>query len=155
MLRVFVLSLFFIIFPIKANIISFTEKEECVPDTDNCISSLTIITSDGIFYLENLFGEFYLSKTNGQILNCGGYKTYLINSDKSLLVINNKKSINFCGVTIDHKYYFTVDENLKLIVFNKNSEIIFTKKVKIEENVQFKIKNVEYEIHIPMTPRLF
>jgi hypothetical protein len=55
-----------------AEIVSIKSDEVCVPETDDCISKLTIITNTSKIQLENLMGDFLLSKVNNQVFDCGG-----------------------------------------------------------------------------------
>ncbi|WP_157443108.1 hypothetical protein [Colwellia piezophila] len=139
-------------------IVSFNDNQVCVPETDDCLSTLTVITSKNTYTLENLLGSFYHSKRNNQILDCGGntlssgLNANLINSNGIKLPIQHKSGVADCGLTGDQKYYFIVDESPSLRVYDSKANLLLTKSVEFQSLIKYKINGVAYELWVPGIP---
>ena len=153
---VFLLS--FSVYGQDAQILSFSEKRVCVPETDDCQSTLLVTTTKNKFKIDGLLGGFYLSKINNQILDCGGntlrYGFYanIIDANGAILKIVHKNGVANCGVTNDQKYYFVVDESPILRLYNSNAELVFSQKVSFDSWVKFKLGTKKYELQVPGIP---
>jgi hypothetical protein len=139
-------------------IFSFNESKVCVPETDDCQSTLTVTTDKTIYTLENLLGSFYLSKVNNQILDCGGdtlsygANANLINPNGSKIEIIHKNGVADCGITKDQLYYFIIDETPNLKVYGNKGQLIQSKPVAFDSLVKYKIGNKNYELRVHGIP---
>jgi hypothetical protein len=139
-------------------ILSFDEKQICVPETDDCQSTLTVITTKNKYVFESLIGSFYHSKINNQILDCGGNTlrssliANLLNSNGTKLSIEHKNGIAECGLTNDQKYYFIVDETPILKVYDKSATLLLSQPVDFQSLVKYKIKGASYDLSVPGIP---
>jgi hypothetical protein len=159
------LLLAFLSLNVFSEIIDFSSKEICVPETDDCISELTVISSDSTKVIENLIGPFYLSKENNQIFDCGGGvlrsmdSANIIEENGAKLKIKHTGSIVDCGITKDSKLYrvayATISDGkwqAKLFVVDKFGQEIHSTNADYESIVEFEYKGVKYNVSIPEIP---
>ncbi|QBF84314.1 hypothetical protein EXU30_17760 [Shewanella maritima] len=139
-------------------IASFDEKRTCVPETDDCQSTLTISTNRNVYVFENLLGSFHHSTTNNQIFDCGGDtlsyapNANLINANGSTLRIVHNNGVGECGLTPDQRYYFIIDETPVLSVYDNTARLLLSKPVSFQSTVKYKINNLVYEVWVPGIP---
>lgn len=148
-----------------SEIIDFSSKEICIPETDDCISKLTITSSDSTKVIENLMGPFYLSKVNNQIFDCGGSvlrrmdSANIIEENGAKLKIKHTGSIVDCGITKDSTLYWVAYETIsngkwqaKLFVLDKFGKEIYKTNAEFESLVSFDYEGIRHYVSIPEIP---
>jgi len=155
---IIILLLSFVAYADEEIILSFEENQVCVPETDDCLSTLTVITNQRSITLNNLIGSFFHSKLNNQILDCGGntlsygLNANLITPNGSKIEIVHKNGVADCGLTKDQLFYFIIDETPSLKVYDSGAKLIKTKAVAFDSLVKYKIGNKNYELRVHGVP---
>jgi hypothetical protein len=164
-MRISLILLVFLSSTAFSEIIDFSTKEICVPETDDCISEITIISSSSTRIIENLMGPFYLSKENNQIFDCGGSvlrrmdSANIIEESGAKRKIKHTGSIVDCGLTKDSTLYWVAYETVsngkwqaKLFVLDKFGQEIHSTNADFESIVEFEYKGFKYNVPIPEIP---
>ena len=155
---ILILLFSFVTYANEEMIVSFEQNQVCVPETDDCLSTLKIITNQNNITLDNLLGSFFHSKVNNQIFDCGGntlshgLNANIISSKGSQIKIAHENGVADCGITKDQLYYFIIDETPNLKIYDRHAKLIKTKAVVFDSLVKYKIGNKNYELRVHGIP---
>ncbi|MEE4243994.1 MAG: hypothetical protein V2I33_01205, partial [Kangiellaceae bacterium] len=90
--------------------------------------------------VENLFGEFHLSKKNNQVFGCGGNSlsqgefATITNESGKIIEVKHQGIIQYCGITSNDEFYWIAYEQIvknriaaKIVLIDSNGTIVHSK----------------------------
>jgi len=148
----------------SAQISDISEHKSCEPESDVCVSTLTIIFvgADSI-ELKDLLGPFYLSTINNQVLDCGGnpYRSgptaHIIQSTGHMIVINNPGIVADCGLVNESKLYWVAYEiydssgdggHILLYVYDREGILVVEKISDSSGDISFEYQGEILNVHV-------